>query len=476
MKRIDDIRKDVGNIYQETIRSYSEVYEIDLGEHFIGLPGYFVSYQGISDNMYNFFVERTDELREFDNDFYSKRTVQQLADKIGYNVQEVLPILKAKLPYRFYYNYHKGLSEDTEISNFSSLDDKYYIEKKRPILKIPAEAKEEIPAGREKEIFLVGYDDIRNHIVEQLEPVLNAEQSKIWGIRKPAGILLYGPPGCGKTYWAHWLASFLDLKFQEIPRSTFGSSYVDGGMNKLKEILDGIEDNSIIFFDEFDSIASDRQLPNQGSGEATKIVNTLLQEIPKLVDRNVLIIAATNFVNNLDPAIIRPGRFDLKLPIFPPLASERQHLIFESIKRDTDNKDLDPDSPLLQILRYNKADSFDYWQAFAEEMYLFSNSLVLDFCNLLKIRLKREFYNNGTNEYLIEGIVSSTLEDCFNKVTLNDLDFSANFYGEMAELNLASFQERSDELLYELEKFSERRKIQNPPRPIGFRIPFSVED
>src|SRR5690606_36466658 len=95
----------------------------------------------------------------------------------------------------------------------------------------------------------------------------------LWGLRPPGGIILFGAPGCGKTFWAQEIARYLNFNFLELPRSIFASSLVDGAVTKLKEQLDAVEPKTVIFFDEFDSIADERSNSSSGSRENIKVVN-----------------------------------------------------------------------------------------------------------------------------------------------------------------------------------------------------------
>ncbi|MDZ7767205.1 MAG: AAA family ATPase [Melioribacteraceae bacterium] len=129
--------------------------------------------------------------------------------------------------------------------------------------------------------WAIGYEDVMMTIEEQIDPILNPSEAMEWGLQNPGGIILFGPPGCGKTFWAQWISRHLDYELEEVPRSMFGSSYVDGAMKRLKEKLDEVKKKpkTLLFFDEFDSVARSRQ---SGSGNAneenSKVVNTLLQE------------------------------------------------------------------------------------------------------------------------------------------------------------------------------------------------------
>jgi len=316
-------------------------------------------------------------------------------------------------------------------------------------------------------IQIIGYEDVKEDILEQIEPILNPNDAVEWGLQKPGGILLYGPPGCGKTYWANWIAEFLKYKFKEVPRSMFGSTYVDGAMNNLKKLLDEIkkQPKSILFFDEFDSVASFRSQAGTSSNENSKVVNTLLQEIPKLIEKDILIIAATNFIDTLDPAVIRPGRFDLKLPIFPPTIEERGKLLFFLLK-----KDLKQDSTLIKILNYNNADNAEFWSQFAPQMLLFSNSLIKDLANLIKMRLKKIYKESNNHEIKFDSIfMQKIVVDVASKLTKKDFEVYAKFYNEVKSLGANAYEERTEVLFGELKKHY--KGDVNPPKPIGYRLP-----
>ena len=292
---------------------------------------------------------------------------------------------------------------------------------------------------------------------------------KDWGMVNPGGIILFGPPGCGKTFWAEKISNLIDYRFEEIPRSLFGSSYVDGAMINLKKKLSEYTHSAktVLFFDEFDSVASIRNNQSSSSAENSKVVNTLLQEIPKLIDKQVLIVAATNFLDIIDPAVIRPGRFDLKIPVFPPNIEERALLIVNKLVSG-----LDSTSPLLRILQFNQADNPSFWKKIAADMVLFSNSLVIDFTQLIKRKLKGIYRENSTIEIKIdESLITSTLFETSCKLTQKDAEAYAHFFNEVKGLSSVYYQERLDWLLQDLQRYYSRFETHEKPRPIGFRQP-----
>lgn len=135
----------------------------------------------------------------------------------------------------------------------------------------------------------------------------------------PNGFLFYGPPGCGKTFFARKIADRIGYNFMEIKPSDIGSTYVHGTQLELRRIFDEARAQSpcILFIDEIDAMA-----PSRDGGEISfhykSEVNELLTQLDNKQNDGLVIIGATNFISSIDNAVLRPGRFDKKIFIAPP--------------------------------------------------------------------------------------------------------------------------------------------------------------
>lgn len=452
---------------QSTVRHFCNLFGIRITDGFVGnLPYYYPSSQ-CTDGFIQYLKKHIKFLLNFQDDYYSDKSPKVISETIGRDLKEIKPYLMETFPEyfkdgvfinkRYAFRYKSSYYIDYKLGGDYSF---LFRQIKKTELK---------PNNSTSKINFIGYDDILASIIEQIEPILNPEDMKIWGLQNPGGIILFGPPGCGKTFWAEKISDLIDYSFEEIPRSIFGSTLVDGAMINLKKKLNEYKSSikSVIFFDEFDSIASIRNNQSSGSTENSKVVNTLLQEIPKLIEKQILIVAATNFIDFIDPAVVRPGRFDLKIPVFPPNIDERTELIVHKLING-----LQENSPLLNILKFNNANNSLYWRKVASNMILFSNSLVIDYTQLIKRKLKSIYSENPTIEILLdEKLLLNTLEETASKLTQKDAEIYSQFYNEVKNLGSNFYQERLDLLFQDLELYFSRFKKQDKPSPIGYRKP-----
>ncbi|AKB46780.1 Cell division protein FtsH [Methanosarcina sp. Kolksee] len=167
-----------------------------------------------------------------------------------------------------------------------------------------------------------GLDEAKQSITEAVEwPIKNPEKFARMGIKAPRGILLYGPPGTGKTLIAKAVAKESNANFISVKGPEIFSKWLGESEKAIRETFRKARQVApcVIFFDEIDSIASMPGMESTDSHTSERVLNQLLTEMDGLESlRDVVVIAATNRPNLLDPAILRPGRFDRLVYIGSP--------------------------------------------------------------------------------------------------------------------------------------------------------------
>jgi transitional endoplasmic reticulum ATPase len=166
-----------------------------------------------------------------------------------------------------------------------------------------------------------GLDEVKQNLIEAVEwPLKTPEIFTRMGIEPPRGILLHGPPGCGKTLLARAVSTESEANFIAVRGPEIFSKWVGESEKAIREIFRKarMAAPSIIFFDEFDSL-----VPARGSATDSRVtervISQILTEIDGLISlQNVVVIAATNRPDIIDPAILRPGRFDRRVYVPPP--------------------------------------------------------------------------------------------------------------------------------------------------------------
>ena len=183
-----------------------------------------------------------------------------------------------------------------------------------------------------------GLDSTKKELREAIEwPLKRPEAFKRMGIRPMKGILLYGPPGTGKTLLAKAAAKESEANFIQVKGPSLLSMWVGKSEEGMRKIFERARQVSpcIIFFDEIDSLAGKRGGGSQGGAKVTEqVLNQMLSEMDGLEDLNdVLVIGATNRPDMLDPAVLRPGRFDKIILIGAP-EEEGRHQILKIHTKD----------------------------------------------------------------------------------------------------------------------------------------------
>jgi transitional endoplasmic reticulum ATPase len=168
-------------------------------------------------------------------------------------------------------------------------------------------------------------EQLQSDVIDLLK---NPEQAKALGIALPNGMLFFGPPGCGKTFFAEKFAEELGCNYQYVKCSDVASPYIHGGQEKIAAIFNQARENAptILFLDEVDAMIADRSKHNNisESGE----VNEFLAQINNCGESGVIVIGATNKPKDLDEAALRAGRLELKYYI-PQPDLETRNAMFE---------------------------------------------------------------------------------------------------------------------------------------------------
>ena len=162
-----------------------------------------------------------------------------------------------------------------------------------------------------------------------IDIILHQEQYKRMGIPFPGATILYGPPGCGKTYAVEKLSEYLGLQRFDIDSSTIASSYIHDTSKKISEVFQSAINAapSIIVIDEMEAFLSDRARAGLSGTHHIEEVAEFLRRIPEAISHGVLVFAMTNMLDAIDPAILRRGRFDHIIEVKMANAEEIQALL-----------------------------------------------------------------------------------------------------------------------------------------------------
>ena len=199
---------------------------------------------------------------------------------------------------------------------------------------------------------VAGIEEAKEEVYEVVEFLKNAKRFQRLGGRIPRGVLLIGEPGCGKTLLAKAIAGEADVPFFSISGSDFVEMFVGVGASRVRDLFRQAKDNSpcIIFLDEIDAVGRRRGVGFNGGGhdEREQTLNAILVEMDGFESNDqVIVIAATNRADVLDPALVRPGRFDRQ--VFVPLPDVKGR--FEILKVHAQKiKMQPPPEPKLQRL------------------------------------------------------------------------------------------------------------------------------
>ena len=191
---------------------------------------------------------------------------------------------------------------------------------------------------------VAGEDEAKDSLAEIVDYLHNPEKYTEVGASMPRGVLLVGPPGTGKTMLAKAVAGEANVPFFSISGSEFVEMFVGMGASKVRDLFKQAKEKApcIVFIDEIDTIGKKRDGQMGGNDEREQTLNQLLTEMDGFEGNNgVMILAATNRPESLDPALTRPGRFDRTVPVELPDLKGRESILKVHAKKVKISEDVD---------------------------------------------------------------------------------------------------------------------------------------
>jgi cell division protease FtsH len=207
---------------------------------------------------------------------------------------------------------------------------------------------------------VAGVDEAKHELSEVVEFLREPEKFISLGARIPKGVLMVGPPGCGKTLLAKAVSGEAGVPFFSISGSEFVEMFVGVGASRVRDLFEQAKRNSpcIVFVDEVDAVGRHRGAGLGGShDEREQTLNQILVEMDGFdTDTNVIVMAATNRPDILDPALLRPGRFDRRVVLDRPDRLGRRQILEVHMRGKPIGADVDPDTIARQTPGFVGAD------------------------------------------------------------------------------------------------------------------------
>ncbi len=389
-------------------------------------------------------------LQKYAADLDKKKSVEDIAETIHQPAAEVAEAIRKQKPQIFnngrYQSSVSSFGIDNKLGGNYQFVYKYFGDTTR----------------LDKREF-IGYRDLFFFISEALEPFLNDVSVENWGIHRPSGIILYGPPGSGKIFWAGKIAEIVGFDFKEIRKHYLGTSLAEENKPDFNNFLVKMmeQEKVLLFFENFDMAMADRSDEETGENCDQETKDIVLHYISHFEEENVLMVGAANSLRRIDDELLAPGRFDVQIPIFPPNKKERAEMILYNM-----TEELSEDSLLLKILKHNKAHLVPFWKETAAEMRVYSNTMVVDFTQSLKKRIRNQYMKENSTEITIsKEMLSASLRDAATKLTPKYLNQVESFLKEAAYHQYKRFSARIDQLTEELQTY---RIVEEPKKAIGF--------
>ena len=204
---------------------------------------------------------------------------------------------------------------------------------------------------------IAGMDDLKEMLRKRVIMILqDKELAAKYKLTPPNGMLLYGPPGCGKSFFAEKFAEETGFNFILVKASDLGSIYIHGSQGKIADLFKKAEEHAptVLCFDEFDAFVPSRSGDNVGSNQAGE-VNEFLSQLNNCSKRGIFVIATSNRPDKVDPAVLRTGRIDKQVYVpMPDLTARR--LMFELYLKDRPCSEIDSEALAVKADGYVASD------------------------------------------------------------------------------------------------------------------------
>ena len=293
--KLKDLSDDLG-ISLESLQNFIYDFNIDLSfcidENF-----------NVAEEFKQFTLKNIAFLKKYAEDHSKEKTLSDIAKTINVKEEDVLNFFVSN-----------GVPEEavkTLQTNLSSYLIHLYIGGEYPFIN---EAFPEPDNYANKR--LVGYTDLYFYLSDMLDPFINKDQLTTWGISKPAGMILYGPPGSGKIFWARHIAQMIGYDFVHVYKD-----YLAGNLkttkNSFTHFLNTKMQNpkTLLFIDSLDELLSKNSEQNFFA-ENIELINTILRHTQKDIHQELLIVGSAEILNLFNDEVLAPGRFDMHIPVF----------------------------------------------------------------------------------------------------------------------------------------------------------------